>query len=639
MCGILGFSHLNRKLPEGTLASALVSLVHRGPDQQGQFVSGHISLGATRLKVLDFEGGDQPLYSSDGDIVLVFNGEIFNYNALRQELESEGVTFQTRCDSEVVLNAYLSWGDSCFRRLRGMFAIAIWSQSECRLTLVRDRIGIKPLYYYRHYGEIYFGSELKCIFAHPEVPRRIDVAGLNCFLSMNYVPGPRTLVEGITKLMPGHLLEWQRGRITIASFVEPSPPTPTPATLEVACEELDRLLRSSVSEQLVSDVPVGIWLSGGIDSSTIVRYAAETTHRPLKTFSVTFQGRSFDDGRYIREVSSYFGTQHHEIDLNPTVELSDAIEEIAYYSDEPSGDAGALPLWFLAKMTRKKVTVALSGEGADELFGGYLTYKADRYRKLAERLPRFIRRAALIGALQLPVSDEKISFEYKLKRFLHGTLLSSEAAHVFWNGTFTDDEKRRLFRHFDPEALAGILDTMKRTSGLERYMEFDQRFYLPDDILYKVDRMSMAHAIEVRPPFLDSRIAEFAGRLPEFMKIKGGESKYILRRLMKDKLPARVLNRSKIGLDIPIHDWFRGPLRALLLDTVSEEAVRQSNLFHWTEVKGMIDAHLNRKVNIGYHLWGLMTLMIWIRRWDIQSPERQRGLTLAIAEQVGSLSS
>ncbi len=639
MCGILGFSHLYRRLPEGTLASALVSLVHRGPDQQGHFASDHISLGATRLKILDFEGGDQPLYGPGGDIVLVFNGEIFNYKALRQELESEGVTFQTRCDSEVVLNAYLSWGDSCFRRLRGMFAIAIWSQSECRLTLVRDRMGIKPLYYYRHYGEIYFGSELKCIFAHPEVPRRIDIAGLNCFLSMNYVPGSRTLVEGITKLMPGHLLEWQRGRVTIASFIEPSPPGCAPATVEEACEELDLILSRSVSEQLASDVPVGIWLSGGLDSSTIVRYAAQATQRPLKTFSITFQGRSFDDGKYTREVSSFFGTEHHDIDLNPTVDLVDAIEEIAYYSDEPSGDAGALPLWFLAKMTRKEVTVALSGEGADELFGGYLTYKADHYRGLVEWLPSRIKRAALASALHLPVSNEKIGFEYKLKRFLHGTLLSSEAAHVFWNGTFTEDEKQRIFRHFAPDALAGILDTMKQAPGLERYMEFDQRFYLPDDILYKVDRMSMAHAVEVRPPFIDSRVVDFAARLPESMKIKGRESKYILRRLMKDKLPASVLGRSKIGLDIPIHDWFRGPLRVFLLDTVSEKAVKQTNLFYWPEIESMIDAHLKRKVNIGYHLWGLMTLMIWIRRWDIQSPEQQRVLTPAMAEQVGSLSS
>lgn len=638
MCGILGFSHLERRLPAGTLASGLASLAHRGPDQQGQFVSDQISLGATRLKILDLEGGDQPLYSPDGDIVLVFNGEIFNYKDLRQQLELEGVIFRTRCDSEVVLSAYLSWGNLCFRRLRGMFAIAIWSRSKGRLTLARDRMGIKPLYYCLHRGEIYFGSELKCIFAHPGVPRQIDIEGLNCFLSMNYVPGPMTLVEGISKLMPGHFLEWRHGEISIETFVQPSRDAQAPATVEAACWELDVLLSHSVSEQLVSDVPIGIWLSGGLDSSTILSYAAKSTHHPLKTFSITFQGRSFDDGKYIRDVSNFFGTQHQEIDLNPTVELSDAIEEIAYYSDEPSGDAGALPVWFLAKMTRKGVTVALSGEGADELFGGYLTYQADLYRKLAEWIPRSIRRAALACALRLPVSDEKIGIEYKLTRFLHGTLLSPEAAHIFWNGTFSDDEKQNLFLHSDPEVLAKILKTIKMRPGVGRYMDFDQRYYLPDDILYKVDRMSMAHGVEVRPPFLDQRIVDFAARLPDSMKIKGGTSKYILRRLMKKKLPECVLSRPKIGLDIPIHDWFRGPLRTFLLDILSEETVKRTNLFHWPAVKDLIDAHLNRKVNVGYHLWGLVTLLIWIRRWDIKFPERHIVQSPAISEGVSSLS-
>jgi asparagine synthase (glutamine-hydrolysing) len=619
MCGILGFSHVSRRLPEGVLVSALASLVHRGPDQQGRFLSEHISLGATRLRILDMEGGDQPLHSPDGDVVLIFNGEIFNCKELRAELETGGIRFKTRCDSEVVLNAYLFWGNSCFRRMRGMFAIAIWKKSECRLTLVRDRMGIKPLYYYLHDNEILFGSELKCILAHPEVPRQIDVAGLQCFLSMNYVPGPMTLIEGIAKLVPGHILEWHRGAVTTTSFVEVPRLTHAPKTVEAACEELDHLLSRSVSEQLASDVPVGVWLSGGLDSSTILHYAAKASQRSIRTFSVTFRGRSFDEKRYIREVSNFFGTEHSEFDLSPDVDLSAAIEDIAYYSDEPGADAGALPLWFLARMTKKDVTVVLSGEGADELFGGYLTYQADRYRKLAARLPLFAKKAALACASKVPVSDDKIGFEYKLKRFLQGTRLSAEAAHVFWNGTFSEEEKRDIFRFSSPEPLTSILGTTKRTSRLERYLEFDQRFYLPDDILYKVDRMSMAHSLEARPPFLDPRIVDFAARLPDSMKIRAFKSKYVLRRLMKDKLPPNVLSRPKIGLDIPIHDWFRGPLRSFLLDTVSEESILRTGLFQWPAVSRMLDAHLKRKANVGYHLWGLMTLLIWMRRWKIQS--------------------
>jgi asparagine synthase (glutamine-hydrolysing) len=619
MCGIVGFTHLSRRRPEGVLTSALASLAHRGPDQQGKFISEQISLGATRLRILDMEGGDQPLYSSDGDVVLIFNGEIFNFKELRAELEERGIGFKTRCDSEVVLNAFLFWGNSCFHRMRGMFAIALWKQSNRRLTLARDRMGIKPLYYYHHHNDILFGSELKCILADPSVPRQIDLSGLQCFLSMNYVPGPMTLVEGITKLQPGHILEWERGRVKTTGFVEASRNNDAPTTADEACEELDFLLKHAVSEQLVSDVPVGVWLSGGLDSSSILHYAAEAGQRPIKTFSVTFRGRSFDDATYAREVSNFYGTQHTEIDLNPAVELSSAIEDIAYYSDEPSADAGALPLWFLAKLTKKAVTVVLSGEGADELFGGYLTYQADRYRRIAARFPLFMRKAAFACALKLPVSNEKIGFEYKLKRFLQGSQLSGEAAHIFWNGTFTEEEKRNIFNSSSSQPLAKTIRTMRQNSSLERYLEFDQRFYLPDNILYKVDRMSMAHSLEARPPFLDTRIVDFAARLPESMKIRGLKSKYVLRRLMHNKLPQKVLSRRKIGLDIPIHDWFRGPLRGFLLDTLSENSILQTGLFNWPAVGEMLDAHLKRKVNIGYHLWGLMTLVIWMKRWNIRA--------------------
>ena len=635
MCGIVGFTHSKESLNVDVLTSAQKALLHRGPDQQGRFSSDRISLAATRLRVLDMNAGDQPLFSQNRDLVLVFNGEIFNHRELRKRLEATGQTFLTSCDSEVVLHAYQVWGNQCFARLRGMFAIAIWSQSECRLILARDSMGIKPLYYYLHREEIFFGSELKALFVHPEVSRRIDLAALNCYLSMNYVPGLRTLVEGISKLSPGHFLEWQSGRISTKCFSRPTHGVHRPRTLGAACELLDALLNSSVSEQLVSDAPVGMWLSGGLDSSTLLHYAALKARGPLQTFSVTFQGRSFDDGKYIRAVSEHFGTRHHEINLHPSQELPPAIEEMAYYSDEPSADAGAVPLWFLSKLTREKVTVTLSGDGADELFGGYLTYKADRYYRGIKLLPQWLRRIAFLGALRIPVSDEKIGFEYKLKRFLQGSMLPPEAAHVFWNGTFSEEEKQQLCRHYDPRVLMTILGSMRRTTGLARYLEFDQRFYLPDDILYKVDRMSMAHSLEVRPPFLDSRIVDFASALPESMKIRGSSSKHVLRMLMRARLPASVLNRPKVGLDIPIHEWLRSPLREILLDHVSEEAVRQTGLFHWPALREVIAAHLTRKANVGYHLWGILTLMIWIKRWKIQCPGEHTTPFSAAAEGAG----
>lgn len=623
MCGIAGYSHRSKRPQNDTLGLALDSINHRGPDHQGCFLSEQIALGATRLRILDLEGGDQPLFSEDRNVVVVFNGEIFNHHELRQQLERDGYRFDTRCDTEVILKAFQHWGNACFSRLRGMFAIAVWIQSERRLLLVRDRMGIKPLYYSAQNGEIYFGSELKCILAHPEIQRRISLPGLNCFLGLNYVPAPWTLVEGILKLKPGHLLEWHGGECRVRSYTLPPVPSRV-RSLEDACEQLHGLLQQAVGEQLVSDVPLGVWLSGGIDSSTILYYASRL-RSGLRTYSVTFHGRSFDESQYIRQVSQYFGTEHSELDLSPSEDLADTIEEIAYYSDEPSADAGALPLWYLARMSAKDVTVLLSGEGADELFAGYLTHRADCYAATLRKVPAVIRRAAFALATRLPVSDDKISFEYKLKRFLQGSLLSPARAHVYWNGTFSEEEKRRLFRYAEAEPLDTVLRDMHDGDGLQRFLDFDQRYYLPDDILYKMDRISMAHSLEARPPFLDPRIVDFANHLPEQLKLQGATSKLVLRRLMRGKLPASVLRRPKVGFDIPIHDWFRGVLRPLLLDTLSREAVGASGLFHWPVVDEIVRQHLDRKANWGYHLWGLTVLLIWMRRWRIEVPEEAAG--------------
>lgn len=624
MCGIAGFTHVAKRLPARVWSSALQSIAHRGPDHQGQFVSEQVSLGATRLRILDLQAGDQPLKSRDGDVVVVFNGEIFNHQEIRSELQQDGFHFDTHCDTETILNAYLCWGESCFARFRGMFAIAVWVQSQRRLVLARDRMGVKPLYYCLHDGEIFFGSELKCMFAHPDVRRHICLEGLDSFLSLNYVPGPFTLVNGIVKLMPGQMLEWQYGGAHVEDFVPRKSNDAAPKTIEDACEELDSLLSQSVREQLVTDTELGIWLSGGLDSSTILHYAAACSSRPLKTFSITFKGSSGDESDPIHRVSRYYGTEHREFDLNPEVDLVDAIEELAYYSDEPSADAGALPTWYLSQLTRKHATVALSGEGSDELFAGYLTYKADRYSVGMRWLPEFLRRAALGCAMRLPVQDGRISFEYKVKRFLEGCLLSPEMAHVFWNGTLSQREKQAMYLFSRTDGFAIWLKQMEGCGGIQRYLNFDQRYYLADDILYKVDRMSMAHALEVRPPFLDSRIVDFAARLPEKFKLNGNISKYVLRRLMAGKLPEHVLRRSKMGFDIPVHDWFRGALKQCLLDTVTREAVESSGLFRWPAVERLIQRHLERRENAGYQLWGLMVLLMWMKRWKIELPATEQ---------------
>ncbi len=622
MCGIAGFTHKNWSPSPDRIQSATATLTHRGPDQQGVFRSSICSLGATRLKIIDLEGGDQPIQSPDGDTTIVFNGEIYNHIELRRELEALGHRFVSHCDTETVLHAFLQWDTDCFRRMRGMFAVALWTDSERRLVLARDRIGIKPLYIAQRHGDLFFGSELKAIFVHPEIERNLSMEGLDCYLSMNYVPAPWTLVEGIEKVMPGTWVEWQNGRIRREAYWTVPQQSYQSWTLESAKEEFDALMQQSTAEHLVSDVPLGIWLSGGIDSSTILHYAAQASSTRLKTFSISFNGRSFDETRYIQKVVAAYGTEHEQLDLNPSQDLEGAIEEFAYYSDEPSADAGALPVWFLSKLCKAHTTVALSGEGADELMGGYLTYRANNFAKLLRRFPRPAVQAALSALRHWPVSDEKIGLEYKLKRLLEGSLMSPARAHVYWNGTFSKDEKDRLLAGEFPRALDDLLcgaDGFNGSrNGLGSYLQFDQQYYLPDDILVKSDRMSMAHSVEVRPPFLDHRIIEFAATLPPELKIRGSRQKLILKEAMRDKLPQAVLTRKKVGFDIPAHEWLRGVLHPMLVDTLNTGLAEYPSLFRADEVNRLLTEHQERRINVGYHLWGLMILFQWMKRWRIQ---------------------
>ena len=484
-------------------------------------------------------------------------------------------------------------------------------------------MGIKPLYIARHGEDLFFGSELKTIFIHSEFERRLSLAGLDCYLSLNYVPCPWTLVEGIEKLPPGRWLEWRDGSMRTEPYWNlPAGPI-RERSLDSACKELDSLLQQSVREHLLSDVPLGLWLSGGIDSSTVLHYAARGSSRPIKTLSVSFLGRSFDETAYIRSAAKQYGTDHQEFDLNPGADLRGAIEEFAYYSDEPSSDAGALPVWFLSKMSRTEVTVALSGEGADELFGGYLTYRANQLARTMRRLPKWSLRAGLGLARRWPVSDDKISREYMVKRFLEGSLMSPESAHVYWNGTFSAAEARSFSAVPLPSSLDCVLgelrDSPAAKDGVSPYLWWDQKYFLPDDILNKVDHMSMAHSLEVRPPFLDHRIVEFAATLPPALKVQGSRQKIVLKHLMKNRLPEMILRRKKVGFDIPAHEWMRGPLRGLLLDTMQEGLAEYKSLFRPGTIQELVRLHLERRVNVGYHLWGLLLLFLWMKKWRIQA--------------------
>ncbi len=640
MCGIVGFTHKNGLPRPDRIAAATDTLVHRGPDQQGVYQSASCSLGATRLKILDLESGDQPIRSDDGDTVIVFNGEIYNHLEIRAELEKSGHRFHTHCDTETVLHAFLQWDTACFQRLRGMFAIALWTDSARRLVLARDRVGIKPLYIAHRGDDLYFGSELKAILIHPEIERRLSLQALDCYLALNYIPAPWTMVEGICKVLPGTWVEWQNGSTRSETYWTLPEPQITHRSLDSASEELDGLLEQSLQEHLISDVPLSVWLSGGLDSSTILHYASRASSAKLKTFSISFRGRSFDESSYIRQMVSEYGTEHEELDLNPEQDLEGAIQEFAYYSDEPSADAGALPLWFLAKLSRTRTEVALSGEGADELFGGYLTYRASRVASYLRMLPKSSLRLAQWMLQAWPVSDDKIGLEYKVKRLLAGSLMSPARGHVYWNGTFSDQEKRRLVAERLPRALDQILleqgSKLANANGnLDPYLWFDQKYYLADDILVKSDRISMAHSVEVRPPFLDHRIVEFANRIPASLKISGSRQKIVLQHLMKDKLPKSVLQRPKVGFDIPAHDWLRGPLRQLLIETLRAGAAEYSDIFCPEVIEGLLHDHLERRVNIGYHLWGLMILFLWMKKWSIRAPEPSASSQLVSTTGVG----
>ena len=627
MCGITGFTHRAGDSVKKRIGVATDVLHHRGPDQSGIYSSDQIALGAVRLKIIDLQGGGQPFFSEDRNTVLVFNGEIYNHAELRAELERHGHRFISHCDTEVVLRAFLQWDTACFSRLRGMFALALWNQLEKRLVLARDRVGIKPLYVCALQNQLYFASELKSLFAYEEIPRQLDLTALGHYLAMNYVPGPHTLVQGIEKLAPGSWLEWHNGIILRECYWKPNYKQDPRWNLASAGEALDQLMADSTREHLISDVPVGVWLSGGIDSSAILHYASQICHSPLKTYSITFAGRSFDEGSHAREIAKLYGADHSEFDLNPRIDLENAIHDIVYFSDEPFADAGAVPVWFLSRLSRQGVTVALSGEGSDELFGGYLTYRADQLSQSAQRFPRVVRKSLLKLLKLWPVSNEKISFEYKAKRFLEGSLLHSDEAHAYWNGAFSKEQQCELLSSREGTSVRDLYSSGipcgKCHGYLTRYLAFDQRYYLTDDLLQKVDRMSMAHSLEVRPPYLDHRIIEFAASLPDHLKIDGRKQKVILKHLMRNKLPESVLTRCKTGLDIPIHDWFRGTLRAFLEETLSEEAVERTGLFRPGAIRQLIDDHLQCRANLGYHLWGLLVLFLWLKRWKIQTAETQ----------------
>jgi len=621
VCGICGITSSRGPVDPARLAEMSATLVHRGPDSDGVFLDGGVGLAARRLSIIDLEGGDQPIANEDGTVHVVQNGEIYNHEELRRGLVAAGHRFRTRCDTEVIVHLYEEHGDDFARRLRGMFAIALWDgRGAGRLVLARDRFGIKPLLYRHVGGELAFASELRAL------PRgEIDLDALEAFLAFNSIPAPLTIFRECRKLPPGHVLAWEAGEISVRRFARPAPVRADEVRGEddaELAEELRARLRDSVRAHLVSDVPVGVLLSGGIDSSVLAALAAEESSEPLRTFSIGFEERSFDELADARLVVARYGTRHRELVLRPDAAL--LLPALADAFDEPFADSSALPTYLVSRLAAEDVKVALSGEGGDELFGGYYTYAADL---LAARVGGLARAARPLVEL-LPSSSARTSFDYRAKRFVRAAHLPPLERHHAWKEIFSPEARAELTgRHsrFDPVGLLRerFAET-ERAELLARLQDVDLGLYLVDDLLVKTDRASMAHSLEARVPFLDPLVTSLAFALPTRLKVRGLAKKVLLRKAVEPLVPAEVVHGRKRGFSIPAAAWLRGGLEPFARKTLAPENLRRQGFFQPAPVTRLLDEHVAGREDWSRQLWGLLAFTLWYERHVEQEPPRLR---------------
>jgi asparagine synthase (glutamine-hydrolysing) len=606
MCGICGIASREAVDP-GRLAAMSATLVHRGPDSEGAFVDGGVGLAARRLSIIDLAQGDQPIANEDGTVHVVQNGEIYNYRELMRELEGAGHVFRTHSDTEVLAHAYEEWGTAFAERLRGMFAVAVWDVRERRVVLARDRYGIKPLYYRDVGEELSFASELRAL------PRgEIDLDALESFLAFNSIPAPQSIFREVRKLPPGHLLVWRDGAYALERFARPAPAAASETRDEhegELVEELRTRLRDSVRAHLVSDVPVGVLLSGGVDSCTLAALAAQEADYPLRTFSIGFEERSFDELTDARRVAERYGTVHRELVLRPDAAL--LLPALADAFDEPFADSSALPTYLVSQLAAEDVKVALSGEGGDELFGGYYTYAADLLALRLGGVARFLRPVVE----RLPTSTAKASFDYRAKRFVRAAHLPPLERHHGWKEIFSADAREELTgRRNGFEPLDLLRARFAETEGadlLARLQDVDLGTYLVDDLLVKTDRASMAHSLEARVPFLDPVVTGFALALPTRQKVRGLRKKVLLRKATAPLLPREVVHGRKRGFSIPAAAWLRGQLEPFARDTLSADTLRRQGFFRHEPVHRLLDEHVEGKADHSRQLWGLLAFTLW----------------------------
>lgn len=622
MCGIAGFisSEAEEREPgrEALLDAMCRIITHRGPDEQGTVVRGRAALGMRRLSIIDLKTGQQPIFSGDERLVIVFNGEIYNFRELRAELEGKGYRFKTNSDTETILHAFKEYGRECVSRLRGMFAFAIWDFENRSLFMARDRIGKKPLFYsLTADGTFVFGSELKSLMQHPGVSREIDLAAIDAYLTFGYVPESLCIFRSIRKLAPGHTLQFKDGEITVSRYWDlPTEPFEGRKENELA-DELRERLREAVKVRLISEVPLGAFLSGGIDSSAVVGMMSSLSEEPVKTFSIGFNEDSFNELKYARVAARHFKTDHHEFIVTP--DLVETVDEIVWHFDEPFADPSSLPTFMVAKMAREHVTVVLSGDGGDELFAGYTRYRTSLDRAWASRLPSSFRGLlANVGSV-MPHSAPGKNYLYNISLDPIGRYIDlvSHFNLVRRRELYSDEMVRSLNGQFGrpEEGFRSIAVSNDVSDLLSSMLLLDSKTYLPSDVMVKVDRMTMANSIEARAPLLDHELIEFAARVPHELKMKGGETKYLLKRSLEGMVPREILYRKKQGFGVPIEEWINSELRDRMRETLLDPKTIGRGYFDRRYIELLLKEHAARRRDHSYSLWALFMLELWHRRF------------------------
>jgi asparagine synthase (glutamine-hydrolysing) len=624
MCGITGIISLHPDQPvdRKTLVEMTESIAHRGPDDQGIYINRQAGLGARRLSIIDLASGHQPIPNEDQTMWITFNGEIYNYKELRDLAIHKGHRFRTHCDTEVILHLFEEFGPDCLHHLSGIFAFAIWDERKKELFVARDRMGIKPLYYSETKSFFIFGSEMKSLMKHPEINRDISLTSLNQYLTFEYVPTPSTILKNVFRLEPGHFLKQSASGLKIQKYWSPDFQTSEARhkfDLKTEKDKLLETLETAVTEELVSDVPVGVFLSGGLDSSAIAAIMARNAGKQVNSFSIAFKEATFDESHYARKVADHLGLKHQELVVDSQMVL-DLIPNLADYLDEPFGDSSFVPTFILSRFASQHLKVVLGGDGSDELFAGYPTLTAHRIFFIYQKLfPEFFRKKVFQKlAHLLPVSFNDISFDFKLRRFLDGEGRPLLERHHRWLGSFSDSEKESLFKKELHPALGNTFKTTYHHNescfakdDLNRVLYNDIKMYLEGDILFKVDRASMANSLEVRVPFLNRRVVDLAMNLPLNLKLNRLTGKYLLKKVMGTLLPDEIVNRPKKGFNIPVAQWLAGDLQPLLQDLLSSARIEAQGLFNSSYIETLLREHFSKKKDHRKMLWTLLVFQLW----------------------------